>query len=268
MKPVSNTAFYCTGVRALDARRAQPICGDQYAERFMDDRAWAIFEPFRKFVGPNTANAARARIIDDLLRERIAANPNTLIVLIGAGFDSRAFRLTGGRWLEVDEPQVFAWKEPRLPAADSPNALTRLPVDFATEKLADRLQPFADPGPVVIVVEGVLMYLGEQRIRELLQTLRATFPRGEILCDVMTVEFFNRFSRGIHEKVSDLGASFTLPERPLEQIFAEEHFTQTRLISIGRHAPALKLMPFPMRLAVRLMKAFATGYTVRAFTPM
>jgi len=267
MKPVSNTAFYCTGVRAVDARRAQPICGDQYAERFMDDRAWAIFEPFRQFIGPLISNASRARIIDDLLRERLAANPHTLVVLIGAGFDSRAFRLTGGRWLEVDEPQVFAWKEPRLPAGDSPNALTRLPVDFATERLADRLAPFADAGSVVVVVEGVLMYLDEARIRELLQTLRATFPRGEILCDVMTPEFFERFSRDIHEKIRDLGASFTLPERPLEAIFAEEHYRQAQQISIGRHPAALKLMPFPMSLAVRLMKAFATGYTVRAFTP-
>jgi methyltransferase (TIGR00027 family) len=267
MKPVSNTAFYCTGVRAVDARRAQPICGDQYAERFMDDRAWAIFEPFRQFIGPLISNASRARIIDDLLRERLAANPNTLVVLIGAGFDSRAFRLTGGRWLEVDEPQVFAWKEPRLPAAESPNALTRLSVDFSTEKLVNRLQPFAEPGPVVVVVEGVLMYLDEPRIRELLQAIRATFPRGEVLCDVMTLAFFNRFSRPIHEKIQDLGASFALTERPLEQLFAEEHFRQTQQISIGRHAPALKLMPFPMRVTVRLMPVFATGYTVRVFAP-
>lgn len=267
MKPVSNTAFYCTGVRALDARRPQPICGDQYAERFMDDEAWKLFEPFRQFTAPNVSNAARARIIDDLLRERLAANPATLVVLIGAGFDSRAFRLTGGRWLEVDEPQVFAWKEPRLPAAESPNPLTRLPVDFSAERLADRLKPFANPGAVVVVVEGVLMYLGEPRMRELLQTLRATFPRGEILCDVMTVEFFNRFSRAIHEKIRDLGASFTLPERPVEAIFAGEHYRETRQIAIGRHPAALRNLPLPLRLAVRLMPMFGGGYTVRAFTP-
>jgi hypothetical protein len=84
---------------------------------------------------------------------------------------------------------------------------------------------------------------------------------------VMTPAFFNRFSRGIHEKIQDLGATFALPERPLEEIFTEEHFKETQVISIGRHAPALKLMPLPMRIAVRLMKAFATGYTVRVFAP-
>ena len=136
MKPVSKTAFYCTGVRALDARQANPACGDQYAERFMDEEAWKAFEPFRRFTGPNISNAARHRMIDDLLRDRLSAAPALEVVIIGAGFDSRAFRLAGGRWLEVDEPQVFAWKEPRLPAAGSQNPLTRLAVDFETDSLA------------------------------------------------------------------------------------------------------------------------------------
>ena len=233
----------------------------------MDDDAWRLFEPFRQFTAPNISNAARARIIDDLLRERLAANPGLRVILIGAGFDSRAFRLPGGHWLEVDEPSLLAWKEPRLPAAESPNQLTRLPVDFATERLSDRLQPFADPAPVVIVVEGVLMYLGEPRIRELLQTLRATFPRGEILCDVMTTEFFTRFSLGIHEKIRELGAAFAIPPRPLEEIFAEEHYRQTLQIPIGRHPEAMRHLPFGLKIGVRLIKTFKTGYTVRAFSP-
>ena len=243
MKPVSKTAFYCTGVRALDARKPNPACGDQYAERFMDAAAWQVFEPFRKFLGPNISNATRHRIIDDLLRTRLAADPTLRVVIIGAGFDSRAFRLTGGRWLEVDEPQIFAWKEPRLAAAESPNPLTRLPIDFATERLADRLQPFAESGPVAVVIEGVLVYLPEERIRELLRTIRTAFPHGEILCDVMTTHFFNRYGRDIHEKIRDLGASFVLPERPLEAVFAEEGYAQTAQVSTTGRAAELGQMP-------------------------
>ena len=70
----------------------------------MDDEAWRAFEPFRQFTAPNVSNATRARIIDDLVRERLAVTPDLRVILIGAGFDSRAFRLPGGRWLEVDEP--------------------------------------------------------------------------------------------------------------------------------------------------------------------
>jgi methyltransferase (TIGR00027 family) len=233
----------------------------------MDEEAWRTFEPFRAFIGPNLSNATRHRIIDDLLRTRLGADPNLRVIVVGAGFDSRAFRLTGGRWLEVDEPQVFDWKEPRLPAATCPNELTRLSVDFAAERLADRLRPFADPEPVAIVVEGVLFYLGEPRIRELLRTLRATFPRGEVLCDMMTVDFFNKFSRTIHERIRGLGTSFVLPERPLEMTFADEGYVETDRISTIRRAAQLGSLPWYIRLTMYVSSTLRDGYAIRAFLP-
>lgn len=193
------------------------------------------FDPFRQFTGPNASNATRHRIIDDLLRERLSANRSLNVVQIGAGFDSRAFRLEGGRWLEVDEPQVFAWKEPRLPVEESPNPLTRLPVEFGAERLSDRLQPFADPGPAAIIVEGV--------------------------------EFFKAFSRPIHEKIQGLGASFELPERPIDQVFADERYRQTAQVSTTRRAVALGNLPWYTRLLTRLSRNFANGYSVRVFAP-
>jgi methyltransferase (TIGR00027 family) len=267
MKPVSRTAFYCAGGRALDARKPRPACGDQYAERFMDDEAWKAFEPFRRLTGPNISNATRHRIIDDLLRDRLADHHDLRIVIIGAGFDSRAFRLKGGRWLEVDEPQLFAWKEPRLPSADSPNPLTRVAVDFSTERLADRLAEFADPGPVAIVVEGVLMYLGETQIRELLGTLRRLYPQGDVICDVMTRAFFEKFGRAVHQKLVDLGAKFQLPERPHEAIFAEEHYAQSAHVSIQKRAAELGQMPLFLRLYAWFDPVLQNGYSVRVFTP-
>lgn len=265
MKPISKTAFYCTGVRALDARKPNPICGDQYAERFMDDEAWRAFEPFQKFTGPNVSNVMRHRIIDDLLRDRLALHPHLRVVIIGAGFDSRAFRLKGGRWLEVDEPQIFAWKDPRLPAAQCPNPLTRLSIDFEAERLAETLAPFAGPGPVAIVVEGVLFYLPEPGTRELLRTTRSRFPNGEILCDIMTVEFFNKYGRDIFEKIRDFGAALVVPGRPIPDVFTDEHYRETQLISIALRA--MKQMPLLMRMFVRFNALFHTGYTVRVFEP-
>lgn len=266
MKPVSRTAFYCTGVRALDARKANPACGDRYAERFMDAEAWKTFEPFRRFTGPNASNATRHRIIDDLLRARLAANPALRVAIIGAGFDSRAFRLPGGRWLEIDEPQVFAWKEPRLPAAESPNPLVRVPIDFATQRLADILSPYAEPGPVAVVIEGVLFYLPEERKRELLRTVKAAFPKGEIFCDVMTKAFFEKFSRPIHRKVQELGASFVVSAKPTVDVFTEEGYVETDAISTTIRARQLGQVPWYMWPAL-ISRDFRDGYSIRVFRP-
>ena len=74
MNSVSNTAYYCCGIRMLDAEHPHPICGDQYARLFMDENGLAIFEPFRSETMPNISNATRCRIFDDHLRNEISAN--------------------------------------------------------------------------------------------------------------------------------------------------------------------------------------------------
>ena len=111
LNPVSKTAYYCCGLRAADAARENPICGDTFAHLFMNAEAESVFARFKRFEHANAENVARFRIIDDMLRERLRSRADLSIVLIGAGFDARAFRLAGGRWVEFDEPAVIAAKE-------------------------------------------------------------------------------------------------------------------------------------------------------------
>ena len=159
MNPVSNTAFFTCGARAEDADKPRPICNDIYAERFLEEDGLAIYRQFKKESRPASSIVARHRLIDDLLRERLDQNKDTAVVIIGAGFDSRAFRLKGGRWIEIDEPQVVERKNRILPAADSRNPLRRIAIDFASEALADKLPPFSADTPVVVVMEGIFIYL-------------------------------------------------------------------------------------------------------------
>jgi hypothetical protein len=71
--PVAKTAYYCCGIRAMDARDSDPLCGDHLAERFMDPEGSAAFERFAALEAQNVANVARHRIIDDLLKARLRA---------------------------------------------------------------------------------------------------------------------------------------------------------------------------------------------------
>ncbi len=45
---------------------------------------------------PIGAHQVRCHLIDRIVVEKITRNPDLLVVLVGAGFDSRAFRLAGG----------------------------------------------------------------------------------------------------------------------------------------------------------------------------
>src|SRR4051794_25984050 len=208
MKPISKTAFYCCGVRMQDAERSNPVCGDIYAKAFMNEDGLRILEAFKDETKPNASNVARHRIIDDFLRKELLANPGLCVVIIGAGFDSRAYRLKGGTWVELDEPQVIAYKNERLPASNSENQLERIPIDFSTDSLEEKLSPFSGQGPVVVVIEGVFMYLEPKTIENLLQTLRRLFPQHKLICDLMTRKFFEKYSRTLHETIVGMGTTF------------------------------------------------------------
>jgi len=265
MKPISNTAFYCCGVRMEDAERPKPICGDDFAKTFMDERGLAILEKFKDEKLPNISNAARHRIIDDALRAWLGEDPNLCVILIGAGFDSRAFRLKGGSWIEVDEPQVIEYKNARLAAARAPNPLTRIPVDFANESLEAKLRPYAGRHPVAIVIEGVFMYLDDGTTVELLRSLQRLFPRHRLVCDLMTRSFFEKYSRTLYKRIQELGASFaTLRDAPA-QLFVANGYRLLAARSIVQTALRLLGFPIPHVLARTVLRRMMLGYRIFEF---
>ena len=265
MKPISKTAFYCCGVRMQDAESASPACGDNYARTFMNDDGLKILDTFKDDVAPNASNVARHRIIDDLLRNELSMNPSLSVVLIGAGFDSRAYRLKGGRWIELDEPQVIDYKNAKLLISQSENELQRIPIDFGTESLEEKLLPFSTSEPVVFVIEGVFMYLDQLVIIQLLQTLHKLFPRHKMICDLMTREFFEKYGKKMHEKLTGMGASFKFTVDSPEELFETSGYKLSKKISIVESAVNYGLMKIP-KVALKLfLRALTGGYAIYVF---
>jgi len=265
MKPVSKTAYYCCGVRALDAAGARPVCGDQYAERFMTPEAWSLFEPFRGFAAPNASNVARHRLIDDLLRSAVQSRPETGVVIIGAGFDTRAYRLPGGRWIELDEPAVMALKEAQLPASNAPNPLTRIAIAFDQDSLAATLSPFHDLPTPIVVLEGVLSYLSAAEVRGLLGAIRTAFTNPTIICDLTTRLFARRYGGALGKQLRSLGAPYgRLEVEPLEVFRAAGFRVMTRR-SIMEATVGFGSTRLPRWLLATVLRSLRDGYTIATF---
>jgi methyltransferase (TIGR00027 family) len=265
MKPISQTAFYCCGVRMQDAASDKPVCGDVYAKVFMNEDGLRIHERFKDETNPNTSNVARHRIIDDLLREELAANSNLRVVIIGAGFDSRAYRLDGGTWVELDEPQVIAYKNDRLPVSEAKNKLERIAIDFSTDSLEEKLRPFAGTGPTVVVIEGVFMYLEQETIRQVLQTLRRVFPAHKLICDLMTSKFFAKYGRTINEKLTGMGAAFKLGTAKPDELFEQNGYRRLACFSIVEKAAEYQSKKIPKFIARTFLRTLTSGYAIYVF---
>lgn len=260
--PVSQTAWYCCGVRALDAASKRPVCGDTYAQRFMDEEGRAVFARFEKHVFPNRSNAVRHRLVDDLLRAALAANPERRVVLIGCGFDARAYRLGAGRWLEVDEAPLLAYKEARLPIAECPQPLNRVAIDFGSERLEDKLAAWAGDADPVVVVEGVSMYLDDAKVAALIATLAKLWPRHTLICDLMNDRFQRKYAQGLQKDIQSLGATFTWSPRHPDRPFRDSGYRLLSVQSQVERACELGVLRIPWLLRRTLLRQLIAGYRV------
>ena len=119
--------------------------------------------------------AARKRWIEMRAREYLVG-PRTQLVVLGAGYDTLAFRLQAelqglSAW-EIDHPATQECKRRALdPLTSSTDSLFYLSSDFADSSPAAALCAHAhwDPTvPTVFVTEGLLMYLDSAAARRLL----------------------------------------------------------------------------------------------------
>jgi methyltransferase (TIGR00027 family) len=265
MDSVSLTAYYCCGIRMDDAERPHPICGDRYAKVFMNDEGRQVHDSFKDERYPNGSNVTRHRIIDDLLRDRLLEDAARPILVLGAGFDTRAFRLKGGRWTEVDEQALITYKNARLPSSGSPNPLERVAVDFSTDWLPGVLERYRGAGRVTIVIEGVLIYLEPKQISKLLETLHRRLPDHELICDLITRRFVERYSHKIHKRIAALGATFRFIDEDPEGFISNLGYQRTRRISIVERAAALKAIPLPRFVVRTFLRTLRRGLSVCVF---
>lgn len=128
----------------------------------------------------------RVAALDAEIRRAIAAGARQA-VLLGAGFDTRAYRmpeLSELRVFEVDHPSTQAVKQARARGlTPTTEDLRYVPVDFTHDDLGERLASAGhDAGaPTVWIWEGVVMYLPDEALRATLASVRARSAPGSAL---------------------------------------------------------------------------------------
>ena len=160
--------------------------------RFKD---WIIRKSEKKVPGLWAGIMGRKRYIDDRVADD-ADGQVEAVVNLGAGFDTRAYRLQALAnvpvW-EVDQPQNIDGKRSRLQKLfqEVPAHVTLVPIDFDHEDLATVLAShgYEPDRKTFFIWEGVTQYLTESGIRATFQFL-ATAPAGSRLALTYTPKDF------------------------------------------------------------------------------
>jgi methyltransferase (TIGR00027 family) len=163
------------------------ILDDRYAAAMLRPR-WALMDRMLRWrIAKGLSSnrvfawlAARTRFYDDAVTEALDAGI-TQVVIVGAGYDSRAWRLArpGVRFFEIDHPATQADKRRRAPAGGP----CYVPVDLNVDSLREALPNAGHDAdqPSLFIAEGLTMYLQEPQVRELLHTLNAMSAPGSRL---------------------------------------------------------------------------------------
>lgn len=168
--------------KALDADLPNSILHDRWANQIVDriDYDWASTT---MTAGRSSAVTTRSAHFDTWTRQFLAAHPEAVVLHLGCGLDSRFFRVDPGPgvlWYDVDYPEVAALRERLYPGAQHCQVIRASVTDPAwlADIPADR--------PVLMLGEGLTMYLTEADGTALLRRIVARFPSGELQFDAFS----------------------------------------------------------------------------------
>ncbi|MFG2077046.1 SAM-dependent methyltransferase [Nonomuraea maritima] len=224
------TAVGVARVRAMETARERPLFRDPLAQAFATaggrdpgaaPPARADEASRRRWFGVAFSIVIRTKFLDDLL-ERAVASGVRQVVLLGAGMDSRAFRMdwpAGTRLFEVDTAEPLEFKASVLRQERAVPRCERIvvPVDLRDDWPGALAAAGHDAArPTVWIAEGLLIYLPEDAVRSLLDRVGALSVPGSRMGLTLG-------SRGVVERFRDDAAAgsaasmwvWEMPEDPV-----------------------------------------------------
>jgi O-methyltransferase involved in polyketide biosynthesis len=204
---VPETLLITLYVRAMESQRPDALLKDEKAVELVSRLSYD-FERIRQIPmdeADRTSLILRNREFDTYVKGFLARHPQTVVVHIGCGLDSRFERVDDGRvaWYDLDVPEVIALRRELLGGESGRCHLLACsafdPAWFETVG-AHKGRDF------LFVAEGVFMYFEEAQIRSLVLGLREHFPNAELVFD--TFSPLHVFMSNLRLSITKFGARY------------------------------------------------------------
>jgi len=245
-------AVTLAGIRARETHLPEDerICNDPYAELFLSDEMREDLKDLKKIratistveqmlPGVNGSAVARIRFIDEYLLECVASGFKQLVI-IGAGFDTRAYRFKevkeNLRVFEVDHPKTQQVKVDKVKEIFGalPDHVIYVPVVFGIDPLDRKLleNNYNPKLKTVFIAEGLLMYIPPPAVDGLLSFVADTSgPGSTFVADYFPDSVIDGTStiagaQALRQFVESEGSplQFGIKEGTLEEFFKQRGF--------------------------------------------
>jgi len=258
---IGDTARVVAFYRALESERAEALFHDPYARRLAGARGERLVQLLASVELAAAVVAQRTAVFDELLLRAVKVDGVDAILNLGAGLDARAYRLPlprSVRWLDVDLPEMVVDRQAVLRGALAECQVETIALDLADHRarqaLFERLN--ADRRRVLVVTEGLLLYLSPAEVASLAADLYAQSSFGAWLTDLMSPMAARQMQRAVGRVLAGAGAALSLAPTNGPAFFRTYgwHPSEVRLSlaearRLGRPLPLPRLLSLVLRLA-------------------
>lgn len=175
--------------RAVESEREDALFNDPYADSLAGERGRDIVGNLPVVLRGSWATIVRTKLIDDMVGYGIDQGIRTVLNL-AAGLDTRPYRLdlpSNLRWIHADMPDLVSYFTSRMDQVSPRCATEFVPIDLRDDSARqDLLARVSGEGPMMVISEGLLIYLTSEQATNLARDLHDVAAATYWVADVTT----------------------------------------------------------------------------------
>ena len=213
LSKIPETMLITLWAKATETGKPSPLLRDEKAVEIIGHINYD-FSKFKKVVMSQIGVCIRASLIDNETSGFIAQHPDAIVIQLGAGLDARYERLGCPditHWYELDLPESIALRRQFFTESPKHTFLELSLFDYQWIEIVKAHQK-----PVLIIVEGVLMYFSREEVQVFFDKLCTEFKEATVLFDMLAPMLVNKASKHDALRTMDGGA-------PAEFKWSEKH---------------------------------------------
>lgn len=256
IRDISDTARWAAVYRARETERPDALFRDPFARRLAGERGEQIAASLPFSDKATWAWITRTYLFDQFITEQIQQGVDA-IVNLAAGLDARPYRMTlpaSLLWIEVDLPELLAYKEGLLANEKPTCALERMRLDLANAEARRALfdQVGRKAKKALIITEGLLVYLTPEDVGSLAQDLAATPGFQRWVLELGSPGLLRMMQKKMGKQLHQAGAPFKFGPAEGPEFFVPFGWKPVDVRSMLKTAAKLKRLSLFMRLMALL----------------
>ncbi|NEO52222.1 MAG: class I SAM-dependent methyltransferase [Okeania sp. SIO3B5] len=257
VESIYDTAFLTATYRALETERSDSLFQDAHAQILAGERGKKLVEAMPGGKAGAAGCAVRTCVMDELILRTVTENGVDAVLSLGAGLDTRPYRLplpTSLRWYECDLPVVLAYKADKLAGVPSRCILESVALDItdiiARQTFFQSVGMAAKAG--LVVTEGLLIYMTVEQVATLATDLYAQPQFQWWLTDLASPSALRYFQKSVNSSLNSGEATLKFAPEEGTEFFRQYGWKSVEFRSLLEEGQRLHREVLPKSLLAQL----------------